>query len=169
VSHRFELHSDGPETTEAIAAEVARAVPAGTTLGLLGRLGAGKTCFVRGLAAGLGADPDDIASPTFVYLVDYVCAHGRRLHHADLYRLADLAPDRAGEVFESIGLTAAIQDEGITAVEWWEHHRGPAPTRLVTVEFVVEKADDRAIFFELAGPDMDTAAECLSARAATSG
>ena len=43
---------------------------------------AGKTAFVRGLARGLGAREDDVASPTFVLLTTYA---GRlRLHHADL-------------------------------------------------------------------------------------
>jgi len=47
---------------------------------------------VRGLARGLGADPDDVASPTFVLLTSYA---GRLvLHHADLYRLAGDGDDR---------------------------------------------------------------------------
>ena len=56
---------------------------------LSGELGAGKTAFVRGLARGLGADPDEVASPTFVLLTAYA---GRlTLHHADLYRLRGTA------------------------------------------------------------------------------
>ena len=81
---------------------------------------------------------------------------------ADLYRLEDTEPEHAWQVFESIGLYAALESETLTAVEWWEHYRGPAPTRLVTVEFVAEKADDRTIFFELNGPDMEATADWLA-------
>ena len=72
--------------TEALAAELAGAFRGGEVVLLSGELGAGKTVFVRGLARGVGADPEEVASPTFVLLTRY---RGRlTLHHADLYRLA---------------------------------------------------------------------------------
>ena len=74
--------------TEALAAEFARTLTGGEVLFLEGDLGAGKTAFVRGLARGLGAQEDTVASPTFVIQTTYPCADGRMLHHADLYRLA---------------------------------------------------------------------------------
>ena len=90
----------------ALAAGVAR----GDLLALAGELGAGKTCLVRGIAAGLGCDPALVRSPTFV--LHHVYRGGRViLNHLDLYRLgpgADLG------VLDLEGLL----DSGAVAVEW---------------------------------------------------
>ncbi len=80
---------------------------------LSGPLGAGKTVFVRGLAEGLGADPVDVASPTFALLHEYECLPGSPpLVHLDLYRLADRE-----EELREIGLPEVVSGK-ITAVEW---------------------------------------------------
>ena len=82
--------------TRAIAAALAPSLAPGAVVLLSGDLGAGKTAFVRGLAEGLGIDPDDVTSPTFTLVHEY---RGGRLPliHVDLYRL-----DRAE--LEDIGL-----------------------------------------------------------------
>ena len=133
-----------PTETENLGYELGRLLPVQAAVGLVGELGSGKTCFVRGLARGLGLDPDEIASPTFVYLVDYDGGRSR-LTHADLYRLVDQTEDIAEEAFESIGLTQALASAGITVVEWWDSYRGPQPADLVTVEFLIENVDVRSI------------------------
>ena len=88
----FETEAD----TIAFGAELAAGLEAGDCLALVGDLGAGKTAFVRGLARGLGAREDSVASPTFVIQTTYPCASGRFLHHAEVlkitgrsYRLVD--------------------------------------------------------------------------------
>jgi tRNA threonylcarbamoyladenosine biosynthesis protein TsaE len=92
---------------------------------LSGELGAGKTAFVRGLARGLGADPDEVASPTFVLLTSY---RGRlTLHHADLYRLRGDGDER------ELGLEELPGAGGVLAVEWADRLRDvpwPAPLRV---------------------------------------
>jgi tRNA threonylcarbamoyladenosine biosynthesis protein TsaE len=96
--------------TEAIGAELATRLVAGSRVLLYGELGAGKTAFVRGLAAGLGIDPDDVSSPTFTLVQEY---RGRLpLYHVDLYRLAP------GEV-DDLGLDA-LAANGVLAIEWAE-------------------------------------------------
>ena len=71
--------------TFALGKKVASGLHPGTFVLLHGDLGAGKTAFVRGMAAGLGANPDDVSSPTFVLIQHY---KGRvPLVHVDLYRL----------------------------------------------------------------------------------
>ena len=102
------IQTHGADATEALAEQLAPNLPADVTLGLRGPLGAGKTCFVRGLAEGLGIDPRQVASPTFVYLVDYGAGAGRGLHHGDLYRLGEVPEEAREEVFESIGLLDAV-------------------------------------------------------------
>ncbi|HSD65339.1 MAG TPA: tRNA (adenosine(37)-N6)-threonylcarbamoyltransferase complex ATPase subunit type 1 TsaE [Vicinamibacteria bacterium] len=115
--------------SEAETAAVAEAMGAGFRGGevvlLSGELGAGKTAFVRGLARGLGADPADVASPTFVLLTAYP---GRlTLHHADLYRLRGDGDER------EVGLDELPGPRGVLAVEWADRLREapwPSPVRV---------------------------------------
>ena len=98
--------------TETVAEELAASLRGGEVVLLSGELGAGKTAFVRGLARGLGVDPQEVASPTFVLLTSYP---GRlRLHHADLYRLAGNGDDR------ELGLEELPGPGGVLAIEWAE-------------------------------------------------
>lgn len=84
---------------------------------LSGELGAGKTAFVRGLARGLGLDPEQVTSPTFVLLTAY--PGPLTLHHADLYRLAGDGDE--GE----LGLEELPGRRGVLAVEWAERLSDP--------------------------------------------
>jgi tRNA threonylcarbamoyladenosine biosynthesis protein TsaE len=96
--------------TAAAGARLGERLQSGAIVLLEGELGAGKTAFVRGLAAGLGADADEVSSPTFTLLQQY---RGRLvLHHADLYRLTP--PEVA-----DLGLDE-ICAEGVLAIEWPE-------------------------------------------------
>ena len=98
------------EETETVAEELGRGLHGGEVVLLSGELGAGKTAFVRGLARGLGADADEVASPTFVLLTSYP---GRLvLHHADLYRLAGGGDD------QELGLEELPGPAGVLAIEW---------------------------------------------------
>ena len=96
------------ETME-LGEKLAKIVPNGTTLLLLGDLGAGKTTLVRGVAKGLNIT-EVIQSPTFNIMKIYLKGN-RPLIHIDAYRLADLNTD--------IGLDEYIGYEtGITVIEW---------------------------------------------------
>lgn len=102
---------DSVEQTEAIAAALARSLPAGSCVGLDGELGAGKTQFVRGMVRGLGGDARAVCSPTFVLLNAYD-APGRRVFHLDAYRVA------GAEEFEQIGFAELLEQGGLVVVEW---------------------------------------------------
>lgn len=104
----FTTHSE--DETAAVARLLAGDLESGTVLLLSGQLGAGKTAFVRGLAAGLGIDPGEVSSPTFTLVHEY---RGGRLilYHADLYRLEKTAT-------EELGLEEKAVAEGVLAIEW---------------------------------------------------
>lgn len=127
-------HVSGSEAaTRAIAAAVAPTLSPGAVLLLHGDLGAGKTAFVRGLAEGLGLNPDDVTSPTFTLVHEY---RGGRLPliHVDLYRL-----DRAE--LDEIGLDQDLAAGGVTAVEWPERLTRPI-SGAITVR-ITDRGEDR--------------------------
>ncbi len=90
------IHQSNSEAdTRAVAAALAPTLAPGAVILLSGDLGAGKTAFVRGLAEGLGLDPDVVTSPTFTLVHEY---RGGRLPliHVDLYRLDRAELDEIG-------------------------------------------------------------------------
>ena len=100
------------DETRTLARDLAAGLAAGDTILLSGDLGAGKTAFVRGVAEGLGIDPDEVTSPTFTLVHEY--RSGRLpLVHVDLYRLA-----RAD--LDELGLDADLAERGVVAIEWPE-------------------------------------------------
>jgi tRNA threonylcarbamoyladenosine biosynthesis protein TsaE len=101
-----------PEETRALAAELARALPADTTLALHGNLGVGKTTFVQGLARGFGLT-DAVTSPTFA-LFTLHRGGSRSLVHFDAYRL-----DNSAQV-EALMLDEFLAPPYCLAVEWPE-------------------------------------------------
>jgi tRNA threonylcarbamoyladenosine biosynthesis protein TsaE len=134
----FVTHSE--RETAALARQLGASLVSGTTVLLYGDLGAGKTSFVRGLAEGLGVNPDEVTSPTFVLIQQY---HGRALLvHVDLYRLEDPA------AVDDLGLEELTQGN-VVAIEWAERLPRPIPgavhvtladgggnTRRITIEDV---------------------------------
>ena len=134
------IHQSNSEAeTRAIAAALAPSLLPAAVILLSGDLGAGKTAFVRGLAEGLGLDPDDVTSPTFTLVHEY---RGGRLPliHVDLYRL-----DRAE--LDEIGLDQDLSARGVTAVEWAERLTRGIP-QAVAVRIVDAGGDCRTITIE---------------------
>ena len=118
-----EILSRSEEETSAAGERLAAALKPGDVVLLFGDLGAGKTAFVRGLAEGLGIDPDEVSSPTFTLLHEY--RGGRlRLYHADLYRLDAAAA-------EDLGLDEAGAADGVLAIEWPERLSHEIPGAVV--------------------------------------
>ena len=128
--------SNSEQETRSIAAALARDLAMGAVLLLTGDLGAGKTAFVKGLAEGLGVDPDEVTSPTFTLVHEY---RGGRLPliHVDLYRL-----DRAD--LDEIGFDQDLAATGVVAIEWSERLSRSIPGAM-TVSIADRGGDERAI------------------------
>lgn len=122
------------DETVAAGRELGRQLRAGAVVLLAGPLGAGKTALVRGLAAGLGCDPDDISSPTFTIVQEY--RGPITLQHVDLYRLSP-------EEVDDLALEDLLED-AVMAVEWPDRWRR-APADAIRVTLVVTDASTREI------------------------
>ena len=140
------------EDTERLAETLAGELRSGAVVLLSGPLGAGKTAFVRGLARGLGVDPDEVSSPTFTLVHEY--RGGRlRLFHADLYRLGTAAA-------EDLGLDELGIRDGVLAIEWPDR-LGHAFRGAIEVEIAIEDETSRRIGFRRGG-SLDPPDQALS-------
>ena len=109
----MQIQTHSPEETEAVGRKLAAQLRPGDVLAYYGDLGAGKTAFTRGLAAGLGVT-EPVTSPTYTIVNEYLS--GRLpLFHFDMYRLGS-----ADELFD-IGWEDYLARGGICAVEWSEN------------------------------------------------
>jgi tRNA threonylcarbamoyladenosine biosynthesis protein TsaE len=137
------VRTTSAEQTRAFAAALAAVAHAGDRIALLGPLGAGKTQFAKGFAAGLGVR-EVVNSPSFTLMAEYT---GRLpLFHQDLYRL-----NGADDVFGG-GLVDQRQEEGVTLIEWGERLSERIDLRRLTIRFEVGNEDDRTIIVEAAKP-----------------
>ena len=122
------------ETETAAAGEsLGRELGAGDVVLLYGDLGAGKTAFVRGLARGLGANPDEVSSPTFTLVQEYA-GPAVVLYHVDLYRLAPAEID-------DLGLEDLVSGDGVVAIEWADRWSGRPDD--VTEVRITDAGDER--------------------------
>jgi tRNA threonylcarbamoyladenosine biosynthesis protein TsaE len=120
--------------TQRLGEELGRTLEGGTYVLLYGDLGAGKTAFVRGLAKGLGIDPDEVSSPTFTLVQRYA---GRLvLQHVDLYRI-----ERRLEV-EELGLDELAREGAVVAIEWADRLASAVPAPAVSI-VLTDLGDDR--------------------------
>lgn len=114
-----EFISNSPQDTENFAFSLAENLSGGKVIAFLGDLGMGKTCFVRGLARGIGYD-GDVTSPTFSLVNEYL--GGRiNLYHFDMYRV------QSWEDLYSTGFFDYLDLGGLLAVEWSENIKAALP------------------------------------------
>lgn len=123
-----------PEETLDAAAAVLAAFPQARVLALHGDLGAGKTCFVRGLATAMGIR-EAITSPTFTLVREY--AGPRPLVHIDLYRIA--SPDE----LLVIGFEDYLDSGALVVIEWAERAGDLLPPDALHLTFRVEPGEER--------------------------
>ena len=138
--------------TEAFAAKLAARLFPGAVLALHGGLGAGKTAFVRGLAAGLGIT-GRVSSPTFTLLHE----HGGRLnlYHFDLYRVDE-------DALYDFGAEDYFYGQGVCAIEWPEKAGALLPADRLDITLTPQGEDERLIEVIAAGQAHAAALEGLT-------
>jgi len=113
------ISRDAGETFD-LGRQIGARLRGGEILLLDGPLGAGKTILVKGLAAGLNVDPDEVTSPSFTLVNPY---NGRlSLFHIDLYRL-----DAGASAAHAVDLEELLTDERAVIVIEWAERLGKYP------------------------------------------
>ena len=126
------------EETEALARKVGALLRPGDIIAYRGGMGAGKTTFTRGLAAGMGIE-DWVSSPTFALVHEYRGAAGQLLCHFDMYRINGF------DDLYSTGFFDYLEAGGVLAVEWSENIEGALPEDVITIEFEIIGEESRRI------------------------
>ena len=137
-----EYYTHSADETRKLASKIAAETPNGTVFAMDGNLGAGKTVFASGFAAGLGIT-EPVSSPTFTIVQEYPYAKGM-FFHLDLYRIDN--PDAA----LAFGIDEFLYaSDAISLVEWPERIDGlfPPGTIRVTIERT-EQEETRKITVE---------------------
>jgi tRNA threonylcarbamoyladenosine biosynthesis protein TsaE len=129
-----------PRQTQGCANKLGKLLQGGEIIGLIGDLGAGKTCFVRGLAAGLEVGADAwIRSPTFTLINEY---HGRLpVYHIDLYRIG------GRNELEDLNLREYLYSDGVSVIEWFEYLPAGEVEEYLELRIVEKNGSDRELTF----------------------
>jgi tRNA threonylcarbamoyladenosine biosynthesis protein TsaE len=131
------LISNSAEETIAAGRDYARNARPGDVFALTGDLGAGKTQFVKGFAAGLGSTAE-VTSPTFVLVHEY--EDGRLpVYHFDFYRL-----DRSEAVLR-LGFDDYVFGEGVSLIEWADRYADLIPKEAKWLSFELKGENTRVI------------------------
>lgn len=120
--------SSSEQITRLLGRAIGESLRPGDMVFLTGELGAGKTCMVHGMAAGVGSAAP-ARSPTFVLVNEYL---GRlKLSHADLYRIENPVEVRELALDESL-------HGGALVVEWPERAAGELPEDRLLLQIDVD-------------------------------
>ena len=126
--------SDSPACTRQIAADLAATLQGGEVIAFYGDLGMGKTCFVTGLAEGLGFT-GEVSSPTFAIINEY--SGGRlNLYHFDMYRVS------GWDDLYTTGYFEYMESGGVLAVEWSENIENALPDN--TIRVTIKRLDEHS-------------------------
>jgi tRNA threonylcarbamoyladenosine biosynthesis protein TsaE len=136
--------SNSPDETESFGRQLAKDLKAGDILALTGDLGAGKTQFVKGLAAGLEV-ATTATSPTFTLIHEY---SGGRLpiYHFDFFRIEDRSSA------ERLGLDEYFFGDGVSVVEWADRFSELIPQNARWISFETKSETQRAITVQESSP-----------------
>ena len=142
--------------TRQLGAALADVLPPGTTVALIGTLGAGKTRLVQALAAACGVPADTVVSPTFVLCQPY---RGRRqLYHLDAYRLKD------DDEFLELGPEEYFESDGLTLIEWADRVARCLPADRLEIHIEVTGETERTFQLHVTDARLEPALAALADR-----
>lgn len=105
-----------------------------------GEMSAGKTTFIKALCAEFGVT-DNVASPTFAIINEYLAGDGSTIYHFDLYRMETIAD------LQNIGVEDYFYSGNFCLVEWPELAEPLFPNNVLNVTITVLPDKTRKISF----------------------
>lgn len=148
------FYAENEAATVRLGEALAAALTGGTTIALIGPLGAGKTRFVRAVAEAAGVERGQVNSPTFVLVQEYAAKWP--IYHFDTYRLhGDV------EEFLALGAEEYLASPGVCFIEWADRVREILPEDHVRIEIEVTGETSRIFTFGGTGPRSTSLVERL--------
>lgn len=160
-------HTTDERGTIALGRALGGVLVPGDVVGLDGELGAGKTRFVRGVCEGLGLDPAQVSSPTFVLMNEYAAPIDPRnspravLRHVDAYRV------RGEDDLESMGWDCVADGAAVVIVEWASRIAGALARAVHHPRGVASSAEPALITVRIEAGEAQGAEEGLGQRTLT--
>jgi tRNA threonylcarbamoyladenosine biosynthesis protein TsaE len=139
MTRRLSLATASPSATMELGRKIGGLLGQGSVIALIGELGCGKTCFTKGLCAGLGIRGKQVTSPTFTLVNEYA---GRLpVLHLDLYRIEDVRTALEAGLLDY--LTRA--ERGVAIIEWADRVLPLLPESYLQVGLTIISARKRQI------------------------
>jgi tRNA threonylcarbamoyladenosine biosynthesis protein TsaE len=129
------------EETFALGMRLSPMLAKGDVVALNGPLGAGKTCFAKGIALGLGIE-EELTSPSYAIICEYECLAGNEklpFYHIDAYRL------EGNDDFSAIGGEDIVYGNGISVIEWSERIPAFIPSGAYRIDFEIIEDNKRSV------------------------
>jgi tRNA threonylcarbamoyladenosine biosynthesis protein TsaE len=127
-----------PEDLDSAAQRLLKAYPQGRMFAFYGRMGAGKTTFIKAICHQLGVT-DIVNSPTFSIVNEYSAPEGRSIFHFDLYRLKS-----TNELLD-IGYEEYFYSSSYCLLEWPEKIEDLLPDECIRVNIEEDDYDKSRI------------------------
>jgi tRNA threonylcarbamoyladenosine biosynthesis protein TsaE len=165
----FISESNSEADTDRFGAALARTLPPGTVVALVGTLGAGKTRLVQAVGKAVGLDPHEVVSPTFVLVHEYDLPQSpsnqksiSKIFHFDAYRIKD------HDEFMALGPDEYFEDcQAWTFIEWADRVSACLPREYVRIDIDVTGPDSRRLVVEAFGARYEETAHNLRSWPAT--
>lgn len=143
MEHDFAVTTKNEEETILLGEKLAASLKNGDVIALYGDLGSGKTRIVKGICKGLGVE-DNVNSPTFMIVNEYLSVNNGTVFHFDLYRL------KTEDEIISMGFSEYLNSSSIILIEWPEHAERILPKNTIRIRLAhsAENEDHRWIKIE---------------------
>jgi len=153
----WRVFTNSPRQTMSWGGRLGKLLQGGEIIGLIGELGTGKSCFVRGVTESLDVGRNSwIRSPTFTLINEY---HGRLpVYHIDLYRVGS-----PGEL-EGLDLREYLYSDGVSLIEWFEHLPLHEVDEYLELRLVYAGGNRRELIFTPHGAQYEKILERVSVR-----
>lgn len=126
MEHDFTVTTKNEEETFLLGEKLAESLKNGDVIALYGELGSGKTRLVKGICKGLGVE-DNVNSPTFMIVNEYLSHKSGTVFHFDLYRL------KSEDDLSSMGFSDYMNSGSIILIEWPEHAERFLPINTIKI------------------------------------